>query len=146
MLDDYRWITRLQVRFNEIDMMQHVNHTAYIRWAEAVRADYFDAVIGEPANGEHGMILVKATFSYERQLRIRERVAIGTRISRIGGSSFDFSFDIVSEDAQARSVFGTTTMVAYDYHHRTRIAVPERWRERIRGYEKLPPHEEALPS
>lgn len=139
MLESFRHITNYRVPFADLDYMQHVNHLAYIRWAETTRSEYFVDVLGEKVNGERGIILVRADFSYERQLGFRERVAIGTRISRVGTRSFDYVYEIFSEDAQVRSAFGTTTMVAYDYVQRESIAVPQEWREKVAAFEALLP-------
>ena len=97
MLEAFRHIHRFRVPFSDVDMMQHVNHKAHIDWAEATRSDYCVDVLGETVNGERGIILVRIDFSYERQLSFRDHVAIGTRISRIGRKSFDFSYEIFSD-------------------------------------------------
>jgi acyl-CoA thioester hydrolase len=139
MLEEFRNIQRFRVSFRDIDMMQHVNHTAYVRWAEAQRSDYFIENFGDVVNGERGMILVRIEFVYERQITLRENVAIGCRVSRVGTRSFDFSYEIWSEDAAVRCATGVTTMVAYDYPSNRSIPVPTAWRDAIRNYEAQPP-------
>lgn len=135
MLEGYRFIQRFRVLFRDIDMMQHVNHTAYIRWAEAQRSDYFMENFGEIVNGERGMILVRIEFVYEQQVALRENIAMGCRISRFGTRSFDFSYEVWSEDRQVRCAGGVTTLVAYDYTKRESIAVPAHWRQKAQAYE-----------
>ena len=139
MLESFRHITKYRVPFCDLDMMQHVNHTSYIRWAETTRSEYFVDVLGEKVNGERGLILVRADFSYERQLSFREHIAIGTRVSRVGTRSFEFVYEIFSEDGQVRSALGTTTMVAYDYLRHESIPVPQIWRDQVAAYEKTLP-------
>ena len=141
MLEDFRHLTNYRVPFADLDSMQHVNHLAHLRWAETTRTEYFVEVLGERVNGERGFILVNLNFTYERQLDFRDRVVIGTRVSRIGRRSFDFLYEIAREEGEAPAAHGVTTMVAYDYPRHASIVIPPEWREKIARYEIIPPTE-----
>ena len=141
MLEGFPLISRFTVPFADIDMMQHVNNVAYIRWAEMMRAEYFARVIGVPINGDHGMIQASIDFTYERQLKYREKIAVGCRIPRLGTKSFDFEYEIWSETHEHRAARGITTVVAYDFVARKTIAIPPEWREAIAAYEAGPQYE-----
>ena len=134
-LTDFRCVNRFRVPYSDVDMLQHVNHAAYIVWAETVRCEYFTEVLKERLNGANGMILARLQFNYEQPLDYREEVAVACRIARLGRKSFDFSYEIWSETRQQRAAHGVSTMVAYDYQAQTSIVVPERWREIIAAYE-----------
>ena len=138
MLDGFPLVSRFTVPFADIDMMQHVNNVAYIRWAEMMRSEYYARVAGETINGVHGIIQATIDFTYERQLAYRERIAVGCRISRIGTKSFDFAYEVWSEDHQHRAAHGITTMVAFDFTANATIAVPDRWRTAIAAFEAGP--------
>ncbi len=139
MLPDFHHITPYRIPFADLDMMQHVNHRAYIRWAETTRSEYFVEILGEKINGTRGLILVNVAFTYERQLTFREPVLIGTRVARIGRRSIDFAYEIFSESQQQITTRGRTTMVAYNYLDHESLLVPPEWREKIAAYEhKLP--------
>ena len=138
MLTDFPLVSRFTVPYGDVDMMLHVNHASYIRWAEALRAEYFAQVMRTPINGERGMILATVNFTYERQLDYREHVAVGCKIPRLGNKSFDFYYEIWSRTHEARAAHGTTTMVAFDYAANIAIHVPPEWREAIDAYEKGP--------
>ena len=140
MLTGFPLVSRFTIPFADIDMMQHANNVAYIRWAEMMRSEYFAQVMGVPINGEHGMIQATIAFTYERQLTYRERIAIGCRIPRIGTKSWDFEYEIWSETHSRRAARGITTVVAYDFVGRTSIAIPDAWRTAIAKYEAGPQH------
>ncbi len=129
---------RFTVPFSDVDMMQHVNNVAYIRWCEAIRAEYFAQVMNAPINGERGMIQANIQFTYERELHYRETVAIGIKVARVGTKSWDFAYEIWSESASTRAAYGTTTVVAYDFVNRTTIVVPLQWRDAIAQFEAGP--------
>jgi acyl-CoA thioester hydrolase len=138
-LTDFRCVSRFRVPYCDVDMMQHVNHAAYVVWAETARCIYFDEVLKEPINGATGVILTRLQFEYALPLDYREEVAVGCRIARLGRKSFDFAYEIWSETRQLRAAHGTSTMVAYDYKAQSSIVVPERWREITAAYEVVAP-------
>ena len=63
MLEGFPLISSFTVPFADIDMMQHVNNVAYIRWAEMLRSEYFAQVMQVPINGDHGMIQATIEFT-----------------------------------------------------------------------------------
>ncbi|HET9030756.1 MAG TPA: thioesterase family protein [Candidatus Aquilonibacter sp.] len=141
MLEGFPLVSRFTIPFSDVDMMQHVNNVAYIRWCEMMRAEYFAQVMRVPINGERGMIQANIHFTYERELVYREPIAIGIKVSRMGSKSWDFLYEIWSERAGARVAHGTTTVVAYDFVHHATIAIPQEWREAIAAYEAGPQRE-----
>ena len=138
MLDHFRMIQRFRVPFADCDMLRHVNNATYLRWAEHIRCEYFVDVLEEDLMGERGMILAKLEIVYERPIAYRERIAIGARISRIGTKSFDFSYEVWSEDRDLRCAYLASAMVAINYLSEETIAVPQIWRDRVAGFERLP--------
>jgi acyl-CoA thioester hydrolase len=138
MLAEYRYIQRFRVPFGDVDMLQHVNNAAYVRWAEEIRSSYFGEVLRTEIGGEFGLIIAKLEIVYERQMRHRDSVAIGCRVSRIGRKSFDISYEIWNEADEVRCAHLHTPMVAFDYTMNSTIVVPDVWRERIAAFEKTP--------
>jgi acyl-CoA thioester hydrolase len=138
-LTDFRYVERFRVPYHDVDMLQHVNHAAYLVWVETVRCNYFVEVLKEPLNGVNGMILARLQFEYAQPLDYREEVTVACRVSRLGRKSFDFSYAIWSDARQLRAAHGVSTMVAYDYRAQASIVVPEQWRKIITAYEVVAP-------
>jgi acyl-CoA thioester hydrolase len=138
-ITDFRCTMRFRVPFCDIDMLQHVNNTAYVVWAETIRCNYFDEVLGESLTGSNGIILARTEFDYLHPLDYREDVAVACRIARIGRKSFDFVYEVWSETRQSMAARGRTVMVAYNNEAKASIAIPERWRELITKYEVIAP-------
>ena len=138
MLEGFPLVSRFTIPFADVDMMQHVNNVAYIRWCEMMRAEYFAQVMKTPINGERGMIQATINFTYERELHYREQIAIGIKIPRLGTKSWDFYYEIWSETYERRVAHGITTVVAYDFVHGATIPIPEEWRAAIAAYESGP--------
>jgi len=143
-ISDFRCTMRFRVPFCDIDMLQHVNNTAYVVWAETVRCTYFDEVLGESLVGPCGIILARTEFDYLHPLDYREEVVIGCRIPRIGHKSFDFIYEVWSASRNTMAARGRTVMVAYNNETKTSIAIPDEWREAISNYEILAPEAPAV--
>jgi len=141
MLEGFKLVTRFTIPFADIDMLQHVNNVAYIRWCEMVRTEYFASVMHADITSERGIIQANINFTYERQLHYREAIAVGVRVSRMGTKSFDFGYEIWSETHDHRVAHGTTTVVAYDFVNRRTIEIPPEWRLAVDAFENGPQRE-----
>ena len=137
-LKGFPLVSRFTVPFSDVDMMQHVNNVAYIRWCEMMRAEYFAQVMLESINGKRGMIQANINLVYERELQYRERIEIGVKVPRVGTKSWDFYYEIWSLEKECRVAYGTTTVVAFDFEAGESIAIPQEWRGGITRYEAGP--------
>jgi acyl-CoA thioester hydrolase len=138
MLEGFPLVCRFTIPFSDVDMMQHVNNVAYIRWCEMMRAEHFARVMNEPINGHRGMIQANIMFTYERELRYREEIAIGVRVSRMGTKSWDYAYEIWSITNDRRAAHGHTTVVAFDFESHASIPIPQEWRAAIDAFEAGP--------
>ena len=138
-LDEFKSISRFRVPFCDIDMLQHVNNAAYAVWAETARCVYHAEVLGESLTGANGIIVAKLEVNYERALIYRERVAIGCRVTRSGRKSFDFLFEVWSEDTNQRAACCHTTLVAFNFETKNSVVIPQKWRELIAAHEVVAP-------
>ncbi len=134
-LDGFRFVQRFRVPFSDVDMLRHVNNVAYVRWAEQVRSEYFAEVLGSDITSGRGMIMATLEIVYELPVLYREQVAIGCKITRIGTKSFDFAYEIWSEDRALRAARITSAMVAMNYEKAQTIPVPAEWRANIAAFE-----------
>jgi acyl-CoA thioester hydrolase len=137
MLEGFPLVSRFTIPFADIDMLQHVNNVAYVRWCEMMRTEYFARVLGD-IDSELGMIQANISFNYERELHYREEIEIGVRVSRVGNKSMDFSYEVWGVANGRRSAYGSTTVVAFDFVHHKTIAIPDNWRNAIAAFEAGP--------
>ena len=143
MPNDYKHKTLIQIRFADIDSLDHVNHAKHITYMEHARISYFTDVIKTPvAWKEEGLILAKVVVDYKLPLLLGDTITVYTKCTRIGNKSFDLSYSIMKvlplgEDlGGAIAATGLTTMVCYDYKQNKTIAVPEEWKKKMMEFEK----------
>lgn len=75
------------LRFRDQDIMHHVNNVVFSRLFESSRIEFWRGLGQFPFPKESGLILVRVTIDYMRQLHYPDTVKVGTRIKRIGNAS-----------------------------------------------------------
>lgn len=126
MLDSYK----LQVRFSDCDMMQHVNNAVYLNYFEEARIHYFRQVLGEDWDwNKTGVILRKNELEYLKPVLLHEPVEIFVYLKHIGEKSFTLSYEVRVLD-EVRTT-GTSVLVCYDSVSKSSILIPYRMREAL---------------
>lgn len=129
----------VQVRFADLDVLGHVNHTKYLTYMEQGRIAYAADVWGWSGQMEElGMIVARMEVDYIAPLFLNDTVNVWTRIARLGTKSFDFLY-VMTRSGQASPQIvatGKSAMVAYDYATGKTIPINVTWRETTRAFEK----------
>ena len=132
----FRFSYQVQIRFADMDALEHVNNAKYFTYMETARLQYFKAVLGWAGErSKLGVILARATCDFKLPLVLDDTIKVYARVSRIGQKSFDFEFAIVRDSDNAIAAEGTGVQVAYDYKKLISVDVPDKWREIMTAYE-----------
>lgn len=132
----FRFSLPVQIRFADLDALEHVNNAKYFTYMETARLVYFHQVLGWTGGRSGlGVILARATCDFMLPLLLTDQIKVLTRVPKLGNKSFDFEYAVVRESDGAPAAFGSSVQVAYDYTSNTSISVPEEWRARIVAYE-----------
>jgi len=131
--------TPANIRFNDIDMLGHVNNTVYGNFFDAARFDYFRHVIKvNKFRDDQWIVLATMTVDYVHPIFLDDQLMIETKITRLGKKSFDMAQVIMVERDGNFTVATTTTsvLVCYNILQETTCELPQEWKERISGFEK----------
>jgi len=133
----YRHSTSIQVRFADVDAMNHVNNAKYLTYIESARIGYFREVLAKGMHAAPGFILAKATVDFILPIALHDEIKVMTRCSRIGNKSFDLEYEIVrlNPSPQAIVAKAQTVLVGYDYQTQQTIQIPDEWKKRMEEYE-----------
>ncbi len=135
----FRFSCPVELRYADIDALQHVNNVTYFTYMETARVHYFAQVVGW-SGGWHdfGVIVARATCDYLLPLVWGDEVRLYLRTARLGHKSFDFEYVLTRQRRDQPpeiAALGMTVQVAYDYSRNTSIPIPDVWRERITAFE-----------
>ncbi len=92
-------VTRMPIRWGDMDAMGHVNNTVYFRYIEQARIAWFDDIACLPDPAGEGPVIVNAHCSFLRQLKYPGEIEVTTLVGPPGRSSFEMTHEIRLVDA-----------------------------------------------
>jgi acyl-CoA thioester hydrolase len=116
-----RHIFLCPMRWSDMDALRHINNVNFVRYLEEARIDWLFGRGDFERNHDEGLLVVRNEIDYRRQLHYRhDPVPIELWVSRIGGASFEVSYEVADTDedgtrtvyAHAKSVLATLDMAA----------------------------------
>jgi acyl-CoA thioester hydrolase len=126
---------RLQVRFSDCDMMQHVNNAIYLNYFEETRIHYFREILGTDWDwSKNGILLRRNELDYLKPVFLNDPVEIWCYLKHIGEKSFTLAYE-VKVNGELRTT-GVSVLVCYDSTIHRPVPIPERMRG---GLERIPP-------
>ena len=112
---EFNLYTDIQVRFSDTDGMGHVNNAMFLSYLEFARMHYWKELTGLTEFGKADFIMARVELDYRSPIMPGETVRAHIRISRIGGSSFDFAYRLEERDSRRLLAEGKTVQACYDY-------------------------------
>jgi acyl-CoA thioester hydrolase len=123
--------TRVQIRFNDVDMARHVHNAVYLSYFELARMDYLRQFIPEGNDwNTQGLILARNEVDYRSPVHLGDIVEVEAWCSNIGDKSFDLSYAlfVVTGDARKLCTQGRSVMVCFHYGRKASVPLPGEWR------------------
>lgn len=129
--------TPIQIRFNDIDLMGHVNNAIMQEYFDLGRMNYLQNAFGELLfKGNQVLIIASIHTDFINQLLITDDVEVKTAIVKIGTKSLDMVQQLVDKNTNEVKVACKSVMVAVDRILHQSIEIPQAWRERIGEIER----------
>ncbi|MBN1988849.1 MAG: acyl-CoA thioesterase [Bacteroidales bacterium] len=129
--------TPIQIRFSDLDKLNHVSNSVYQQYYDLGRIAYFDDVFKERISWDpEGLIVVSIKLDFYKAITLYDKMAVRTKIVKIGNKSLTMYQDLYNEDTGEVTSASESVMAAVDYHKGESIPMPQRWRERIGAFEQ----------
>src|SRR5512146_96231 len=142
-MDEIRFYHPMEVRYADIDAQGHLNNAKFLTYFEQARIRYFEN-LGLFRKGQSfmdiGMIVADIHIKFLAPVFLGTPVQIGVRTEGIGNKSITMRETVADADTGGLFADGTVILVAYDYHTRQTIPVPESWRQKLMEYEGTKEH------
>jgi len=136
---NFRFYHLIEVRYGDLDPQGHVNNAKFLTYMEQGRVFYLKHLKlwdgGSFLN--MGVILADVQITFKKAVQFGDPIRVGVRIARLGNKSMTSEYQL--EDARDGSLFatGSSVLVAYDYHNKRSVPIPEEWRTAILQFEGL---------
>jgi len=134
------WET-LTVRWSDMDALGHVNNAKYFTYLESARIRLFSELGTAPPGSTpgHGFALVAATCNFRRQIHFPAQIHIGTRIMKIGNSSFHLEHVFLLGDSDNPAADAASVVVWTDYTANRSAPLPGDIRARLEALQQGQP-------
>lgn len=90
------FVTDIQVRFGDTDMLGHINNAAYVQYLEVARLKLIEESQrqGYP---RLSFVLAHISLDFRREIKLGQQVQVETWITRVGNSSFEMAYHILAD-------------------------------------------------
>lgn len=131
---DFRYTTKIPVRFRDLDALGHVNNAVYVTYLEIARVGYYREVTGQ-ANPEIGLIIARIECDYRSPAFFGETVVVACGTTAIGNSSMTMAYRLTDEASGRLIAEGKSVQVAFDYKENRPVPLPAELRQTLAAFE-----------
>lgn len=129
--------TPVQIRFNDIDIMAHVNNSVYQNFFDLARTHYFGKVFSEKIDWKKtALVLAKITIEYLNPIFLEEKIEVLTKVHSIGNKSLQMIQKIINSETGEVKAINDAVLVAFGIKEDTAVPIPEQWKSDINFFEK----------
>jgi acyl-CoA thioester hydrolase len=135
----FKQIDPLQIRFNDVDIVGHVNNVMFQHYYDYGRLRYFEKVFGQNINWDDiSLVLVKITTQYFQPVYLESKILVETSIFRIGNKSIEMAQQVFSEENGQKIVHSNCISILSGFQRKTHCSavIPEDWKQNISEFEK----------
>ena len=135
----FRFFTPSPTRWGDCDRFGHVNNVQFVRYFESGRLDYFHRVLhlDTVPDAVDSLIIADIHVNFLRQINHPCALEVGTCISRLGNSSFDFEAAIFAQGTDELYSTATATCVWFNFRDNHSTPIPPEARQTIIQFEGL---------
>lgn len=91
-------VYRVQVRWADYDLNQHVNNAAYFTYCEQARIDWLQQIHMQDTDAGEGPVVVQASCNYRMPIARIETLDVRVAVGPPGRTSFTTYYDIAAAD------------------------------------------------
>ena len=137
---DFRFMTKIRVRWMECDGQGIVYNGAYLGYLEIGQAEYYRnlgfAIYIIPQSGYFDFVVVKSTQEFKAPAKVDEIIELHVRVSNIGNTSLTLNLEIYAEGNDRLLTSIQTVYVGYDTATESTRPVPDAIRELVIHFEE----------
>lgn len=132
----FRHLTRVQLRFNDIDMLGHVNNSVYLEAFDLAKVQYFQAVAdGRLDWRKVNIVVANINCDFFAPTFFDEEVGVITTVTRIGEKSLSLEQRLINVTTGQVKTVCRTVMVGIDLKTGHSAAVDLDWVKAVATYE-----------
>ena len=127
----YEVTADIQVRWQDLDPLGHVNNAVYLSYLETARVAYFKALLGDVKPSDFAIIIARIEIDYLAPISLTDEPVCQITISSAGRKSFDFCYLMKSKTSGQKLATARSVQVCYDYRAGKSVPISEFFWQRI---------------
>ena len=126
----------LQLRFNDIDSLGHVNNSVYFTFYDLGKSRYFETVKKQSIDWRKAdVVIANVNADFLSPIYSYEQIAVETCCIEIGNRSFKLMQRIVNTTTGEVKGICRTIMVGFDVEAGVSAPISDEWKNAIRQFE-----------
>lgn len=126
----------LQLRFNDIDSLGHVNNSVYFTFYDLGKSRYFETVKKQSIDWRKAdVVIANVNADFISPIYSYEQIAVETCCTEIGNRSFKLMQRIVNTTTGEVKGICRTIMVGFDVEAGVSAPISDEWKDAIRQFE-----------
>lgn len=139
MKDSYKFLhsTPVQIRFNDIDIMAHVNNSIYQNFFDLARTHYFEHVFDTKIDWKkQALVLAKITIEYYNPIFLEEKIEVLSKVHTIGNKSLQMVQQIINSETKELKAENHAVLVSFGVLENAAVPLLDLWKTKIKTFEK----------
>ena len=124
--------TPIQIRFNDVDQMGHVNNAVIMEYFDLGKEAFFAERGLPPEEGDFTVMIVHYDVDFQSQIRFHDRISVTTEIESFGTKSLRVLQRVVREDGTVCATC-RTVMAGYCRSTRSSAVIPDEVKVRLQA-------------
>lgn len=132
----FNHVMPLQVRFNDIDMLGHINNSVYLSFCDLAKAEYLtEATSARAEVGDITVAIVNINCNFYSPGYFKEPLEAATAVIRVSQRSFALEQRIFNPTNGDVKCIATTIMAGFDPKTATGIELPQKFVAELEAFE-----------
>jgi acyl-CoA thioester hydrolase len=128
----------IQIRFNDIDAIGHINNNIYFSYFDLGKVSYFEDIRASCVSWTEGIVvLAHLDVDFLSPIYYKEPLVVDTKVIKVGHKSITLLQQLRNIKTQEPKCRCTSIIVAYDANLQTSMDIPPVWKEAILAYEGI---------
>lgn len=121
--------TPIQIRFNDVDQMGHVNNAVIMEYFDLGKDAFFSSHGVPPTKGDFTIMVVHYEVDFKSQIRYHDNIQVETEVEKIGNKSLTVMQRVVNTETGTVCVECRTVMSGYRRSTSSSEVIPPEVRE-----------------
>ena len=136
---EFRHRVPLQLRFNDIDMLGHLNNSVYVSFMDLGKAAYFKTVMPTDIDWKHiNVVVANINCDFFAPSYFNERLEVLTAVVGVSERSFKMEQRIINSDTGEVKCISHTIMVGFDVATASSAPISQSWIDALSAFEQRP--------